>query len=296
MQDSVSTTPLLPGSQQEVEEGDNHHGPRARSTTTTTGATKWMNLILAPLTDDRGDPASVVTGLTTLCISGALLGIFVAPHDDDLHPPTYRVISAAVGYIYFLAWSVSFYPQVLANCRRGTTVGLSVDFCLLNVLGFACYTAYTVSLYSSPSIRNEYRDRQHPTNTTNTTDAEADVEIPVESNDVAFCIHALVLSCITLAQIIWYKNRNENGNSLSTLFLLNVRPMTARLLVVLMIWIVVVGPALVLVPNHITSWHWLDYLYSLSAIKVLISLVKYMPQVVLNMERQSTAEIGRAHV
>mmetsp|Transcript_3988 Transcript_3988/g.7667 ORF Transcript_3988/g.7667 Transcript_3988/m.7667 type:complete len:449 (-) Transcript_3988:65-1411(-) len=282
MQDSTTTTPLLPPSQPEVEV-DSHD--RARSTTR---ATRWMNLILAPLMDDRGDPVSVVTGLTALCIIGALLGVFVAPHDDELHPPAYRIASAAVGYIYFLAWSVSFYPQVLANCRRRATVGLSVDFCLLNVLGFACYTAYTVALYSSPSIRQAYRERQQPTNTTNTTDTgdTETVEIPVESNDVAFCIHALVLSCVTLAQIIWY---NSNRDSLSARFLLHVRPMTARLLVVLMIWIVVVGPALVLVPNSIASWHWLDYLYSLSAIKVLISLVKYMPQVLLNMERQSTA-------
>lgn len=41
------------------------------------------------------------------------------------------------------SWSVSFYPQVLLNFRRKTSVGLSFDFLLYNVLAFSCYAAFT---------------------------------------------------------------------------------------------------------------------------------------------------------
>ena len=223
----------------------------------------WLMLMLSPLTDETGDAASVVTGLSTLFFVGGVLGVFIMPHDSHLHPPWYRIISAAIGYIYFLAWSVSFYPQVLTNFRRKTTQGLSVDFCLLNVLGFCCYTAYTVALYASPTMRQEYRARQHSDG------------IPVESNDVAFCVHALALSLITVGQIAWYNGR---------LALSHLRPEIRRLILGLLVWIVFIGPSLVL----LGVWHGLDYLYSLSAIKVLISLVKYVPQVILNIQRQST--------
>lgn len=41
------------------------------------------------------------------------------------------------------SWSVSFYPQVLLNFQRKTSVGLSFDFLLYNVLAFSCYAAFT---------------------------------------------------------------------------------------------------------------------------------------------------------
>lgn len=44
---------------------------------------------------------------------------------------------------YACSWSVSFYPQVLLNYRRKTSVGLSFDFLIYNVLAFSCYAAFT---------------------------------------------------------------------------------------------------------------------------------------------------------
>ena len=38
--------------------------------------------------------------------------------------------------VYFCAWSISFYPQAILNYRRKSVVGLSLDFQLLNLLGF----------------------------------------------------------------------------------------------------------------------------------------------------------------
>lgn len=38
--------------------------------------------------------------------------------------------------VYFCAWSISFYPQAFLNWRRKSVAGLSLDFQLLNLLGF----------------------------------------------------------------------------------------------------------------------------------------------------------------
>jgi hypothetical protein len=38
--------------------------------------------------------------------------------------------------VYFCFWSISFYPQAYLNYRRKSVVGLSLDFQLLNLLGF----------------------------------------------------------------------------------------------------------------------------------------------------------------
>lgn len=37
------------------------------------------------------------------------------------------------------------------------------------------------------------------------------------------------------------------------------------------------------------TWQWIDYLYFLSFVKVGVSIVKYIPQVVLNYRRKSTS-------
>jgi cystinosin len=45
------------------------------------------------------------------------------------------VLSALFGWVYFLCWSASFYPQPLLNWGRASTSGTTVDFPFLNVLG-----------------------------------------------------------------------------------------------------------------------------------------------------------------
>ena len=114
----------------------------------------------------------------------------VTPDDAALSKP-YAYISAALGGAYFVAWSVSFWPQVLLNKQRKTTVGLSPDFAVLNAFAFAAYTAYTVSLYASPQIRHQYK-RHH------------DHAPEVRFADVLFCLHALLLSSVTVGQIAYY--------------------------------------------------------------------------------------------
>jgi hypothetical protein len=66
-----------------------------------------------------------------------------------------------LGYTYFLSWTFSFYPQIITNCKRPQDArrGVSIDFLIWNVIGFACYTAYVTCFMYSDVIRKEYADR-----------------------------------------------------------------------------------------------------------------------------------------
>ncbi|VDM64194.1 unnamed protein product [Angiostrongylus costaricensis] len=58
-----------------------------------------------------------------------------------------------VGWSYFLAWSISFYPQIFLNIRRQSVVGLNFDFLLLNIIGFAAYSAYNLFMYFDDNVQ-----------------------------------------------------------------------------------------------------------------------------------------------
>ena len=98
-----------------------------------------------------------------------------------------------VGWIYFLAWSASFYFQVILNYQRKSVVGLNFDFLALNLLGFTCYTIYNFALMFSREVQKDYYQRN------------AYARIPVEYNDLFFAIHALVLTFITVIQCFIYE-------------------------------------------------------------------------------------------
>ncbi|KAJ8936728.1 hypothetical protein NQ318_007088 [Aromia moschata] len=50
--------------------------------------------------------------------------------------------SLVIGWLYFVAWSVSFYPQIYINWKRKSVVGLNFDFITLNIIGFTLYGVF----------------------------------------------------------------------------------------------------------------------------------------------------------
>ncbi|KAK5692906.1 hypothetical protein LTR97_010382 [Elasticomyces elasticus] len=183
-------------------------------------------------------------------------------------------ISGLCGWLYFLAWSLSFYPQPLLNYRRRTTQGLTPDFPLLNVFGFTCYTVSTAAFLYSPTVKAQYAAR-HPLSP----------EPTVRFNDLAFGAHAMVLCVITYSQFwpsLWgWKagsgvSRDANNVTLSLLG----------------IGIAGVGAVTVLVlmrgGDSIHDWAWIDVVYSLTYVKLLFTIFKYIPQALANFRRKST--------
>jgi hypothetical protein len=61
--------------------------------------------------------------------------------------------SLVVGWVYFVAWSVSFYPQIYINFKRKSVVGLNFDFLALNLVGFTLYGVFNLGLYFIPEIK-----------------------------------------------------------------------------------------------------------------------------------------------
>ncbi|KAI1824730.1 cystinosin [Xylaria intraflava] len=185
-----------------------------------------------------------------------------------------RSLSILLGWIYTICWSLSFYPQAILNIRRKSTAGTTVDFPFLNALGFACYFIYTCALYWSPLIRHQYALRHN--NLTPT----------VAFNDIAFAFHAFTITIILNTQYffpsLWGFARAPGRKPSRVIAGIATGCIIG---VVLMIFVVAAqGPS----ANAKTSWAWLDVIYVISYVKMLVTLVKYAPQLMFNMRNRST--------
>ncbi|KAK5993247.1 Cystinosin-like protein [Cladobotryum mycophilum] len=184
-----------------------------------------------------------------------------------------RFLSGLFGWIYFIWWSASFYPQPLLNYDRKSTTGTTVDFPLINCLGYLAYSISNIAFYYSPLIRSQYAARYH--NTTPT----------VQFNDVTFAVHALILSIITASQYFlssaWSFGPNP-GNKPSR-FILGI--FGGGILGVLTT-LLIVGTT----PSGDPSIDWceLDVIYAIGYVKVVVTLVKYTPQILANRRNKST--------
>ncbi|KAJ2450980.1 hypothetical protein EV183_003909 [Coemansia sp. RSA 2336] len=165
-------------------------------------------------------------------------------------------LSAILGWTYFIAWSVSFYPQIVLNYRRKSVEGLSIDFLVYNVYGFACYALFNTAFYFSKSIGDEYSRRNNGHSNL------------VRFNDLFFSFHALALSIITFAQSFFYKRAaNQRASRVARGFFY--------------------GTLVVLTLVAASSTY--SAVYLLSFIKLACSMIKYIPQAGLNWQRKSTA-------
>jgi len=176
------------------------------------------------------------------------------------HSKALDVFSQVIGWVYFVAWSISFYPQIYENWKRKSVIGLSFDFLSLNVVGFGLYSLFNVGLYWIPSIQNEYFSR-HPTGVN-----------PVQLNDVIFSLHAVFACVVTIFQCFVYEHGSQAVSRICKF--------------------IFVGIFLFLVISLIVSLagvlKYLDFLYFCSYVKLFITLIKYVPQAYLNFRRKST--------
>ncbi|KAI1466477.1 PQ loop repeat-domain-containing protein [Daldinia caldariorum] len=184
------------------------------------------------------------------------------------------LLSALFGWIYTLSWSLSFYSQPLLNIRRKSTSGTTVDFPFINTLGFLAYLIYNTLFYSSSVIRHQYALRHN--NHTPT----------VAVNDIVFAAHAFIICLILTTQYflpaLWGFDRAP-GTRPSRLIL---GVASGSFLAVAIIILVVLSTPSDSDPK--TSWTWLDVVYTISYVKLLITLVKYAPQLVYNFKNHST--------
>ncbi|KAG6659629.1 hypothetical protein I3843_03G045400 [Carya illinoinensis] len=169
---------------------------------------------------------------------------------------TYEVL----GWTAFLSWSISFYPQVILNFRRKSVVGLNFDFVLLNLTKHSSYLIYNASLYFSSAIQKQYYEEYG-----------YGQMIPVAANDVAFSIHAVLLTAITLFQIVIYDRGSQKVSKIA-------------IAIVSVVWLFAAVCFLMALPTH--SWLWLITIFN--SIQVFMTVIKYIPQAFMNFARKST--------
>ncbi|KAM4739896.1 LOW QUALITY PROTEIN: cystinosin [Anableps anableps] len=175
-----------------------------------------------------------------------------------IHSNVLSVIAQVIGWIYFVAWSVSFYPQAWENWRRKSVVGLNFDFLALNLTGFIAYSVFNIGLFWIPYIKEEFIQKNP--NGIN----------PVNANGF-FSLHAL-LFCVIYVSPAFY----EGG--------VRMVSWTTRILLLIVGLLLMVRPICCCSPQN--------YLVGVplllpSYIKLAVTLIKYVPQAYMNYRRQA---------
>ncbi|XP_025835848.1 cystinosin homolog [Agrilus planipennis] len=168
--------------------------------------------------------------------------------------------SIIIGWTYFVAWSISFYPQIYINFRRKSVVGLNFDYVGLNIVGFIMYSIFNLGLYIIPELQNEYSNR-YPRGLN-----------PVQINDVFFSVHAVAATFVVIVQCFIYDRGNQKVSFTARTILGGIA--------------VFLGVSVILSSANVV--HWLDFVYFCSYIKLAITLIKYIPQAYMNYKRKST--------
>lgn len=130
------------------------------------------------------------TSLTTSTITTITTDAFEIETRTIMTFSFLSLLSQSFGWIYTLAWSLSFYPQPLLNLSRRSTSGTTIDFPAINILGFFAYFVSNTAFKYSPLIREQYAERNNGLTPT------------VQFNDVVFAGHAMVCAVVTTSQYI----------------------------------------------------------------------------------------------
>lgn len=136
-----------------------------------------------------------------------------------------------------------------------SVAGFSLEFAMLNPVGFYFYTVYNIQ---------------------GSVDESIGLTGTIYANDLVFAVHAFMLSAVQFTQIFLYDRGKQDKMNTFILALLVVQFLTVTTIFV----IEVVDPGLI--NQNFATIRMCGYC------KALITLVKYMPQVYLNWKRKST--------
>jgi cystinosin len=144
--------------------------------------------------------------------------------------------------------------------RTKSTVGLSVDFAIGNSLSLLCYAVYTLCMRYSETVREQYRAHHHGKNNL------------IAINDVVFAVHAYAMSLVLVMQISFFRLRMQ-------------RPSGTAIVIVGIATAAVAGSAALVRSGTIAAY---TYVTVMSYMKIVLTVAKYVPQVLFNWARRST--------
>lgn len=138
--------------------------------------------------------------------------------------------------------------------------GLNFDFILLNLTKHTSYLIYNVSLYFSTTVQRQYREKYGFSEL-----------IPVAASDVAFSIHAVLLTAYTAYQAFIYERGGQKVSR--TAIGISIGAWTAAVVCLVIAW---------------PSGRWLWLVSDFNIIQVIMTVIKYIPQAWMNFRRRST--------
>ncbi|XP_072294644.1 cystinosin [Eucyclogobius newberryi] len=237
---------------------------------TSTSSSNWSSVVSLPQEVPLSAGSTGASFNVSALAVGQVTAVFRSNRSDlsgplrirflVIHSSVLDLLSQVIGWIYFLAWSVSFYPQAWENWTRKSVVGLNLDFLALNLTGFIAYSVFNIGLFWVQPIKEEFLKR------------DPNAVNPVTASDVFFSLHAVILCALYVCQAALYQ---RGGQTISW---------PARGLLLLGWTFALVS--LVLAIARVISW--LQYIYYFSYIKLAVTLVKYVPQAYMNYRRRST--------
>jgi len=142
-----------------------------------------------------------------------------------------------------------------------SVIGLNFDYLWLNLLGHSCYNLFNIGLFWIPIIQHQYFEK-YPKG----------FVIPVQINDLAFSMHAVFATFVTVLQTFIYEKGDQRVSRTCFGFLI----LFISFLIVTLILSIV----------HVVNW--LEYFYFISYVKIAITLIKCCPQAYFNYKRKST--------
>lgn len=179
------------------------------------------------------------------------------------------------GWGYAITWGLAFYPTLLLNYRLKTSDSISTDYMVLNILGYIAYsTSISLQMFNE-TVRFQYMKH-------------FDGRMPILSKaDLFYAYHGLILLLVLLSQII-YGNSMWGFKNERKRFKIHK---LSKLVVILFIIFAIYNWKF---DNEVFAF--LNFALNLAYFKIIISLIKYIPQVLHNYERKSMYGISKLQI
>ncbi|PVU97142.1 hypothetical protein BB559_002137 [Furculomyces boomerangus] len=168
-----------------------------------------------------------------------------------------KLVSMACGWLYFIAWSISSYPQLISNFNRKSVQGISIDFIYLSTLGFIFYSTFNIGFYYSESLKTDFKKNNQGEETL------------ILFNDVLFAVHSVILSFVLILQS-WYYKKDKT------------QKLSYPAILIIFCSVALAGFVFVLQPLY-------KFLMFSSYMKIFLTVTKYAPQAFTNFKRKSTS-------
>lgn len=167
------------------------------------------------------------------------------------------ILSSTFGWIYVIAWSFTFWPQIMMNYRRQSVRGLSFDLWWYNLTSFVAYFLYCFITYFEDL--NHKRSRR------------------VTPSDMGFVSVSLLAIIIIIVQMTYYGSEGQRISSFAYT-------------VIVILWAICLYNVFISFLGYLPWWDSSEYstIAYLGYVKDLISFIKYVPQAWINFRDKTT--------